>query len=215
MNPVLGTVHPVEDLHRAEHSLAELQNLEPDRAFVPKFPLPFSSATLVDVMLPHLQQIREFAAWRIEFNDVRKKFADGASKEETVRQINKIWQPVPGYNTWTGTYGPMERKSQELLIRNFAREADISVSAPGWLQFDDANCALQCFRSKQILSSTEWRFSAAEANSGLGADWSLEKMNDCLRKLVADGCLERMGKDSYRLANWKDYARWPRNLSAY
>jgi hypothetical protein len=177
-----------------------------DSAFVPKFPLPFPPETLVEVMLPHLKQIRAFAQWRTEFDRIRAGNQGVTSKDELSRQVVESWKPVPSYDTWTGTYGQMERRSQESLIRNFAAQSGLSVSAPGWLRYDDAHSTLQFIRTQQILRREVWRFTSSDILRDMGSNWPSQKMQDCLNKLVTDGCVERLGDDLFCLTNWDHYS---------
>ena len=98
----LGTPDAAHDRARADAALGALASLEPDPGFVPKFPLPVPPRTLIDVMLPHLRQIRAYAQFRIDLEELRQEWKRGLAKEQLGRLLNEIWKPIPEYNTWVG-----------------------------------------------------------------------------------------------------------------
>jgi len=200
----LGTDSPEKDLQRSEAVINELQRVKTDETFVPKFPLPVSPATLIELMLPHLRQIHAYAEFRIELNQIRKAINTGITKEELSRRIEKAWRPIPEYNTWVGTFGQPERRMQEVQLLKLAEEQGVKVSAPGWLRAEDANRLLQKLQNMQRARRGEWRFKSSEVNEFY---WPAGKLNDCLAKLVAEGWVEKVGEDAHRLVNWRNYTR--------
>ncbi len=200
----LGTEDPAQDLQRAESALRELQAMKPDSTFVPKFPLPVSPETLVDLMLPHVRQIRAFAQFRLELDQIRAATRAGKSKNELSRRIAELWQPIPEYDTWIGTFGQPESRMQEILLRKLGEEAGVAVNEPAWLRARDADRLLQKLQNRQRASRGEWRFKNSEVNEFF---WSPAKFQSRLDKLVADGWVEKAGEDTYRLVNWSHYAR--------
>lgn len=133
-----GTADPKEDLRRADESIAALEGMQLDVAFVPKFPLPVSSATFVDLMLPHLKQIRALAAFRVEMNRIREAAAQGATKEQLVEMVTKAWQPIPWYNVWMGTFGLPECEAQERIVRCLSKDLNLQIADPEWYTKRDA-----------------------------------------------------------------------------
>jgi hypothetical protein len=200
----LGTDDPTSDLKRAESAIHELKLLRSDTTFVPKFPLPVSSETLVELMLPHLRQIQAFAKFRIQLDDIRDKAKASTSKDELERLLAAAWKPVPEYNTWIGTFGQIERRRQDILLRRLAEEFGLAVSDPGWLRSEEANRLLQKLQNMQRTRPSEWQFKKTQVNE---FHWPAPKLEDRLKKLINDGWVEIVDQDSYRLANWRDYVR--------
>ena len=208
-----GTADPKEDLRRAESALTELKSLKKDEQFVPKFPLPVPPDTLVELMLPHLKQIRAFAEFRIELDQIRASWKGGASKEEISRQLAKAWKPIPEYNTWVGTFGQTEGRMQEILLRKLANEAGVCLTEPAWLRARDVDRLLQKIQNEQRSQRGEFLFKISQLNEFF---WTKEKLDDRFEKLIADGWVEKVqavpdggyyaGQDTYRLVNWQEYA---------
>lgn len=122
-----GTADPKEDLRRADESIAALEGMQSDPDFVPKFPLPVPPATFVDLMLPHLKQIRALAAFRVEMNHIREAANKGAKKDQLVEMVMKAWQPIPYYNVWMGTFGLPEREAQERIVRCLCKDLNLQI----------------------------------------------------------------------------------------
>ncbi len=199
-----GTANPVEDLRRTEASLTELQSLKTDTTFVPKFPLPVPPGTLVELMLPHLKQIRAFAEFRIELDRIRAEWKTGTPKDQISKELAEAWKPIPEYNTWVGVFGQTERRMQEILLRRFAKEAGVELSEPTWLRAQDAGRLLQKIQNVQREVRGEWDFKASYLNEFM---WTSDKLNNRFEKLIAEGWVVKAGDDTYRLVNWQDYAQ--------
>jgi len=201
----LGTGDPVSDVHRAKSILNSLQALRIDSAFVPKFPLPVSPDTLVELMLPHLRQMLAFAEFRVELDEIRARAKAGASKTELEQLAAAAWKPIPEYGTWIGTFGQIELRRQDMLLRKLAEEFELSISDPGWLRDQEAQRLLQKLQNLQRARRGEWLF---RKNRQLNEFyWPEAKFEDRFKKLISDGWVQSAGHESYRLTNWQHYAR--------
>ena len=200
----LGTENPADDLRRVESIIRELHTMKPDPTFVPKFPLPIAPETLIELMQPHLRQIEAFAKFRVELEDIRIQAKAGATKDELQSRLSSAWKPIPEYDTWIGTFGQIERRRQDLLLRKMAEELGVTVSDPSWLRSEEANRLLQKLQNMQRARRGEWQFTRKQVNEFF---WPVAKQEDRFKKLVEDGSIERLGEDSYRLTNWIHYAR--------
>lgn len=207
-NARIGTEDPHEDLRRTEESIGLLEKMKTDTTYVPKFPLPFPPATFVELILPHLRQIRWFADFRIKANKIEEAAKKGTSKEELIRLLNIAWQPVPEYNTWIGVWGQPEAIKQEEMVMKLARDLVIEVSTPGWFRFMESTRLLETIQSTQRNSKIPWKFksdgSALRSANGFMM-WSKEKMKDKLELLLANGCIMIADENTYQLTNWEEY----------
>jgi hypothetical protein len=203
-NHRLGTADAASDLRRAESAIESLGNLQPDPSFVPKFPLPYAPGTLIEMMLPHLAQIRRFAQFRLELDRIKAEIQRGLGGEELSKRLSMAWQPIPEYNTWTGTFGQPEGRMQESLLRKMASEAHVPLVEPAWARARDCDRLLQKIQHMQLREGKELRFNAKAMNEFY---WTPQKLQDRLDKLLADGTVEKLGPDEYRLAEWKQFAR--------
>jgi hypothetical protein len=203
----LGTPDAREDLRRAEAVIGSLEKMPTETGFVPKFPLPFPPSTFVELTLPHLRQIREFAAFRIQFSELEAAAQAGLSPEALAARMNATWNPIRDYSNWIGMFGPREAAVQEKMLTDFAREHHLELKPPGWLRWRDANRQLQSLQMRQRGSATPYQFKADATQLWREFLWPVEKGRDRFQLLVENGLVEKSGVDTYQLANWEEYRR--------
>jgi hypothetical protein len=202
----LGTADAHADLQRVEKAIHDFEQMKTDTSFVQKFPLPFTPATFVELMLPHLRQIRQFAESRIAIEKIRESAKNGASKEALTKQIQEAWKPVREYNTWVGTFGILEEATQEKMFLGLCKELDVGVGVPGWVRWRDANRLLQVLQSRQRGRPSPYTFKPDAYILWASFNWTKEKSFDRFQLLLQNGCLEKAGNDTYQLANWEEYS---------
>lgn len=223
LRPTFGSADPAADLRRAELAIETLQALWPDTGFVAKIPLPVAPQVITELMIPHLRQIADFSRFRIELQAVEKRAAEGASTEEIKALLQRAWQPVPEYNTWIGTPGPIEYNAQLWLLEAMERRFQINVKDPQWLIEQDASRILQTLRGRQGYSAqpVTWQL-LDKASSSWDSDslidvnfYSLARYGrpgwrDRVDLLLARADLVKVsdedGKTWYRLSDWKPWA---------
>jgi hypothetical protein len=202
----LGTADPKADLDRAEKVIMDLERMETDKLFVPKFPLPFPPATFIDITLPHLRQIKAFAAFRVKEMEIRKSAETGISKEELALLVTEAWKPIPDYNTWIGSFGQPEENMQEKIISKLSKDFQVEVKMPGWLRYRNANRYLQRIQNLQRKQHDPFRFNA-EGSSVKGGEfiWPQDQVKDYTDFLYNTGLLQKGADNNYQLANWETY----------
>ncbi|HXK61997.1 MAG TPA: hypothetical protein PLP42_19095 [Acidobacteriota bacterium] len=203
----LGTANPSQDLKRATKAVASLKAMRRDEQFVPKIPLPYEPEVFVELMLPHLLQIQDFARFRLALDDIRIKANSGTPKQELTRLLEAAWQPIPEYNTWVGTFGQPEARMQEMLVMKLAEELGVSVRPPGWWQEVETQRLLEKIQKMQQRERQAFTFSL---DSGGGQKigeflWRPAKLKERLNALVTRGVVMKIGEDLYQLTNWEDY----------
>jgi hypothetical protein len=202
----LGTADPQQDLDRAEKILAALEEMKTDTVFVPKFPLPFSPATFIELTLPHIRQIRAFAASRVKMGEVREIAKNKGSKVKLTRLLNEAWQPVPEYNTWIGSFGQPEANMQEKMLTQLAKELQLELQTPGWLVYRNAGRYLQRIQNIQRKQHTPYTFKIDGAViRGAEFTWPAEQAKVYMDLLIREGCVVPSDGNTYRLANWEEY----------
>jgi hypothetical protein len=198
----LGTADPKDDLRRADESIAKLEAMRIDPAFVPKFPLPFPPRTFVEVTLPNLRQIRHFADFRVKCAAIREAAAHGAPKDELARLAKAAWDPVPEYDTWIGAFGQPEAATQEAMMLQLVKDFAIDVPVPAARRWLEAERLLQAMQNQQRTNSTPLTL---KLPIRAGFNWTADKTRDRFQLLLDNGCVERIGQDQYHLTNWEEY----------
>ncbi|MBL9203952.1 MAG: hypothetical protein JNN01_02605 [Opitutaceae bacterium] len=201
----LGTADPADDRRRADEAIASLEAMETDASYVPKLPLPFPPATFVELMLPHLRQLRAFADFRIQFSALTSDAAKGLSKEELRVRANAIWKPIPDYSTWIGAFGPPEAMTQEKMLMTFAKEHGLVLTPPDWMRWRDAHRQLQSLQERQRAVNTPLQVDINARHLSRDFFWSVEKGRDRFQLLIDQGLVVKTGATTYQLANWENY----------
>ncbi|GAA4749586.1 hypothetical protein [Flavisolibacter ginsenosidimutans] len=203
----LGTPDAHSDLKRAENAIAALGNMQTDTSFVPKFPLPFPPSVFVELMLPHLWQIRQFAESRIEVDKIREAAGKGTSKQALKKMIEAAWKPVREYNTWVGMFGTLEAAKQEKMFLDLGKELEVEVQTPGWIRWRDANRLLQVLQNRQRSFKEPFTFKADAPVLWRAFNWTKEKGLDRLKLLQENGCVSNNSDGTSQLTNWEEYRR--------
>ncbi len=201
----LGTADPADDLRRADEAIAAFESLVTDPTYVSKLPLPFPPDAFIDLMLPHLRQLRAFADFRIQFAALTADAAKGLAKEELRVRANAIWKPILDYSTWIGAFGPPEAMTQEKMLMAFAKEHGLVLTPPDWMRWRDANRQLQSLHGRQRAQATALQIDVNARHLSRDFFWSVEKGRDRFQLLIDQGLVVKTGPTTYQLANWEDF----------
>jgi hypothetical protein len=193
---------PGNEILRAAQNDGSTQNDE--AAYVSKFPLPYPPETFVELMLPHLTQIKLFAEFRLKVSDIRAAAANGAPKEKLEQMLRDAWQPVPELNTFIGTFGCKELREQKTIVEALRTKYTLDVKDPEWLRCMEADRVLQAIRERQRALKEPLTVTPLGASAEFF--WPESCQRDRFQKLISDGLVEEVGKDKYRLADWANWA---------
>jgi len=200
----VGTDNAADDLKRAEDSLETLRPMQDDAAYVCKLPLPYPRGTFIELMLPHLEQIRHFAQFRLGIEAVRQAAARGVSKDELAAMLTRAWQPVPEFTTWVGVFGNQELRAQKAAVAQVASELGLTVPEPAALRYVEADRLLQLLRRQQEGSAEPIAFGPTTAGDFY---WPEALLRDRFQKLVGDRLVVETSPGQYHLADWANWAR--------
>lgn len=123
----VGGDNPCNILNRVTRIIEEITPISEDSQNVSRFPLPVEPNIIIKLILPHLEQIRLYAKFRLEMIELDKNLKSGAAKEELYNKLNEIWHPIPQFNTLTGVWGGYEQWLQQRIVNDFCSRADITV----------------------------------------------------------------------------------------
>jgi hypothetical protein len=201
----VGTADPADDLRRADESLRSLGAMKTDAKYVSKFPLPYPPRTFVELMLPHLKQIKLYAGFRIKVSAIREAAAAGLPQDKLNRMLAEAWQPIPEFDTWIGVFGCKELREQKKTVDELRDKYELTVKDPEWLRNLEADRVLQKLRNQQVTMREQLIFSAQQ--SARGYFWTKSNVFDRFEKLISDGTVEKVDENKYRLADWEKWAR--------
>ena len=147
-------------------------------------------------MLPHLEQIRAYAQFRIGLAELTEKWRQGMSL-----RLREIARPIPDYNSVIGLWGQVEARAQREMVLDFCREASLEVPVyPAWdRQRKNYICAQIAADQKGM--DTPLKVYAPYYQYGI-AFGETERL---VQELVEEGLLVREGDGSVFLADWEKY----------
>ena len=178
--------------------------MKPDKKFVPKLPLPFAPETFVELMMPHLYQIKKYSEFREKIEDFKEAANAGKEKEQLQKMLQEAWQPIPEYDTWVGVFGTPEFRMQRQTVLNLKKQYDIDVIDPPHLVHKEANRLLQQARNFQSANSHRVEF---EPLSTAGQFfWPQEVAQERFQRLIDLKLLLPGQTGKYYLSNWEDWA---------
>ncbi|MGN0402272.1 MAG: hypothetical protein ACI4HQ_08445 [Acetatifactor sp.] len=120
---VKSDAYPAEEiLRRSEKALLVLNEMIEQNISANTLPLPLELREVLHLMLPQIEQIRDFARFRIGFSEVKEMLARGAAAESIQEKLQTISTPISEFNTVTGLWGQIEARAQQEMLFDFCSE---------------------------------------------------------------------------------------------
>lgn len=120
--------YPAEEiLAESGKALELLQEMIDSGLEANTLPLPLELGEVLRLMLPHIQQIKAYAEFRIALSEAENMYSGGASPEELQEKIDSISAPIPEYNAVIGLWGQPEGRAQQELLEAFCREKSLEM----------------------------------------------------------------------------------------
>lgn len=199
---VRGDYAPI--LPRAEEAVAHLEYLitRPEPADGMVFPL--TRRTLYRLMLPHLYQIRQFAALRVALDAIKEQAEAGADKAVLQSLVDGLDFEIPEYNCVMGLWGQNETRVGYTLISAFCRKNGL-VTPPvsGALRHTYKRRLVDFFRVCQRGVQEPVWVDRRSYEGGIAFEEELGQR--LMEELVAEGVLVRREDGRCALADWQDY----------
>lgn len=163
------------------------------------YPIPLSD--ILQLIKPHLLQIRAFAEFRLNLDDILASITDSTSGEEIYNLLDSIYTPIPEYNTLVGMWGQAEALAQRTLLNKICSQYGIETpSDPVYHNrlkeriYNSMAFAQKGNKEPVGVSSTGF-FARALDSDGL-------KIVD---ELINDGLVIKNDDSYIYLTNWSDY----------
>lgn len=124
--------YPAEEIiARCETAIPKLDKMVEANLQENSLPLPVTTMELLSMIRPHLQEIKEYAQFRVMLNEAEEMLANGENADSISRYINKNYVSVKEYNTVVGSWGCAEGYAQYALMEDFCERAGIEVPKDG------------------------------------------------------------------------------------
>lgn len=167
-------------------------------------PLPISLNQLLQMMRPHLLQIRAFAQFRMDLEELQDQYAAGADLEQLADKLYEIGTPIESYHVIEGTWGQIEARAQRELVVAFCNETGIELPVYGAYDEHRKNFIYAQFAMYQRGNKEPYEIGAPYYQYGVA--YGTEETQRLVEEMVEDGLLIRTPEDKLYLANWKNYS---------
>lgn len=167
-------------------------------------PLPVSLNQVLQMMRPHLLQIRDFAQFRMELSELEKQFAEGVAQDVLAEKLYEIGTPIESYNCIIGTWGQIEARAQREMVIAFCNNAGMEVPVYGVYDKQRKDFIYAQFAMYQRGKTQPNEIGAPYYQYGLA--YGVEETERLVNEMIEDGLLIRTENGTVYLADWKNYS---------
>lgn len=193
--------HQIADL--CNYYIPVLEQMIAEEIEAYELPLPITLNDLLQMMLPHLVQIRDFAEFRIALAELEESYAQGGNIAEITAKLHEISDPIKEYTCIIGAWGQIEARAQYEMIEEFC--AKTGIEAPQDPVFHERRKQYILAQLSSYQRGMQEPYELAEPYYQLGMAYGPEETNELVEELVQEGLLIRMENGSVYLADWESY----------
>ena len=190
-------------LTRAETALEYIDEMAAADINCNTVTLPVSVTELLEMMRPHVMQIKEFAYFRKGLSELEKSADGGADTGALQAGIDKLYSPIPEYDCIIGLWGQPEAMAQFDLTKEFCKKHGLEIPV---------DAAFDKNRKDRILAEyvTQQKNAAGKLIMPLGIKqfegaYGEDEMHRYAQELIDEGILVKEGEDKVYLKDWKSY----------
>lgn len=205
--------YPAESiLERCDRYIPVLQEMIDQDLESYTLPLPLPLKEVFQMMLPHLEQIRSFARFRLDLEELerlhqaqgeeRDKQESGEAPGTLQNQLYDIAKPISDYNGVVGIWGQVEARAQREMVLDFCSRTGMEVPIyPVWDRQRKQYIYSQ-FVTDQKGKNKPVNVYFPYYQYGLAFKQETERL---IQELVEEGLFIRNEDGSVYLADWEKY----------
>lgn len=190
-------------LARADACISDLESLIDEDEPTDGIPFPIKRNYLYRLMLPHLHQIRQFAEFRVGYEEMKKLRADGADKATLQAKVNELPFEVPEYNCVIGLWGQPEARWAYNILSVFCIENGLEIPKRHAVRYIYKRRMFDALCTRQ--RGLDYPLYVTPAFYEGGVPYSAEMASELIGELVDEGVLIRRDDGMVALANWSDF----------
>jgi len=191
-------------LKRCKEAINTVNDLINADDLKPTVPLAISAEDVLKIMLPHLEQIKEYAEFKITYDKLVEMAESGMDKETLAAHAQEIFVPVNEYNVVTGLWGLQEQRTQLRLLDAFCEKYDIPKVQNDTVDYYRKQRILGEFISFQQASDKREEFPDT-VSAHMSAGFGEETIKRLVSELVEEGLLSRAENGKVYLTDWERY----------
>lgn len=197
--------YPAKELaERCDISIAKTEEMIKADLKTNTIPLPVSTGELLQLLLPHLYEIRDFAHFRVELDKAYKAYENGVDVQTLSDSLALIDTPVSEYDTIVGSWGGVEARAQYNLIVKFCEETGAQVPHNELLDYYRKQRMYGELVDTQSKNHEKVLFDKERAFQG-GNAFGLEETSRLVDELISDGLLKTADDGKIYLTDWERY----------
>lgn len=193
--------HQIADL--CNYYIPILQQMIAEGIEAYELPLPITLNDLLQMMLPHMVQIRDFAEFRIALAELEESYAQGGDIAEITARLHEISEPIKEYTCIIGAWGQIEARAQYEMIEEFCAKTGIEV--PQDPVFHERRKQYILAQTASYQRGMQEPYELAAPYYQLGMAYGPEETAKLVEELVQEGLFIRMENGSVHLADWESY----------
>ncbi len=193
--------YPARDiLARCEAGIPILQEMIDTELESYSLPFPVSLNAVLRMMMPHMQQIKSFAEFRIGLEELERAYGEGTAPEALAARLAEIAEPVKSYNTVVGSWGQAEARAQHEMVVDFCRRTGMEIPCNAVFRENRKLHIYMQMVAFQMGKKTPHCESTYQWNYAYG-----DETGELIEELVEEGLLIRSQDGSFYLADWENY----------
>lgn len=196
--------YPAEDiLQRCNDILPVLDEMIEKEMESYTLPLPISLNDVLQLVRPHIVQIRDYAQFRIDLAQLEEDYANGADLQKLSERLYVVSEPIKNYNAVIGAWGQIEARAQFEMVVDFCNETGLEVPM---------HAAFQNERKQRIMAQLiayqmehDEPYIVTDDFYQWGLAYGVEETKRLVQELVDEGLLIRAEEGKVYLTNWENY----------
>ena len=196
--------YPAEDiLARCNEYMPVLDEMIEKGIECNTLPMPISLNQLLQMIRPHLEQIRSFAEFRIALAELESDYVNGTDAENVKARLEELSVPIKDYNCIIGAWGQIEARAQREMIVAFCKENGLEIPINGVLDEKRKRYIYGQFAMYQRGLAEPHTISKAYYQYDLA--FPEEDTDRLIEEMVEEGLLTRMEDGAVYLTDWENY----------
>ena len=196
--------YPAEELlARLDKYLPVLDEMIEKKIEANTLPLPIHLHQLLQMMRPHLEQIKAFAEFRLDLDTLRQEYANGADVAVLAKKLYEIGEPIDSYNCIIGTWGQIEARAQREMIVEFCNTSGIELPIYG--DYDEMRKDFIYAQMAMYQRGHKEPFEIAAPYYQYGFAYGTQETERLVEEMVQAGMLICAESGAVYLRDWENY----------
>lgn len=194
--------YPAEELlERCEKAIPLMEEMAAENLTENTLSLPIETSELINLIIPHLTEIKEYSEFRIGLLKAEEMLKNGDDPESIKKYVDKMYVPIHEYNTVTGCWGQAEQRAQSKMLEDFCKKAKIETPKSGEIDRYRKNLIYGEMCNKQECKD-EIQYFSKESAYQLGVAFGNDETIRLVEEMLEEGILSEAPDGSVYISDW-------------